>query len=56
MDFSAQMPMSRLPAPQDYVGAVVFLASDEASMVTGTSITVDGGAGAKYWPWIPHRA
>ncbi|GAC49349.1 SDR family NAD(P)-dependent oxidoreductase [Gordonia aichiensis] len=55
MDFAAQMPMSRLPTPQDYVGAVVFLASDEASMITGTTITVDGGAGAKYWPWTPHE-
>lgn len=54
MDFAAQMPLSRLPSPADYVGAVVFLASDEASMITGTNITVDGGATAKYWPWTPH--
>ncbi|KRF19757.1 oxidoreductase [Nocardioides sp. Soil797] len=54
MDFRAQMPLHRLPTPEDYVGAVVYLASDEASMVTGTNITVDGGATAKYWPWRPH--
>ena len=54
MDFSGQMPMGRLPAAQDYVGAVVFLASDESSMITGSNITVDGGATAKYWPWAPH--
>ncbi|MEU0466085.1 MULTISPECIES: SDR family NAD(P)-dependent oxidoreductase [Amycolatopsis] len=53
-DFAAQMPLSRLPTPEDYVGAVVYLASDESSMVTGTNITVDGGATAKYWPWTPH--
>ena len=54
MNFAAQLPMSRLPSPADYVGAVVFLASDDAAMITGTNITVDGGATAKYWPWQPH--
>lgn len=53
-DFSAQLPLDRLPTPEDYVGAVVYLASDEAAMVTGTNITVDAGATAKYWPWTPH--
>jgi len=56
MDFTGQFPMRRLPTPQDYVGAAVFLASDESAMVTGTNITVDGGATAKYWPWFPHSA
>ncbi|MDJ0490697.1 SDR family oxidoreductase [Rhodococcus qingshengii] len=56
MDFTGQIPLSRLPTPEDYVGTVVFLCSDEASMITGTNITVDGGATAKYWPWIPHPA
>jgi NAD(P)-dependent dehydrogenase (short-subunit alcohol dehydrogenase family) len=54
MDFATQLPMSRLPTPDDYVGAVVFLASDDSMMVTGSNITVDGGATAKYWPWQPH--
>jgi NAD(P)-dependent dehydrogenase (short-subunit alcohol dehydrogenase family) len=54
MDFTGLLPLSRLPTPDDYVGAVVFLASEEAAMVTGTNITVDGGATAKYWPWTPH--
>jgi NAD(P)-dependent dehydrogenase (short-subunit alcohol dehydrogenase family) len=56
MDFAAQLPMPRLPSPDDYVGTVVFLASDDAAMITGTNITVDGGATAKYWPWQPHHA
>lgn len=56
MDFLGQMPLARLPTPEDYVGAVVYLASDEAAMVTGTNITVDGGATAKSWPWRPHGA
>lgn len=57
MDFTGQLPMSRLPTPQDYVGAVVFLASPDSAMITGSNITVDGGATAKYWPWQPdhHR-
>lgn len=53
MDFTGQLPMSRLPNPQDYVGAVVFLASPDSAMITGSNITVDGGATAKYWPWLP---
>ncbi|MHA4854792.1 SDR family NAD(P)-dependent oxidoreductase [Rhodococcus sp. MSC1_016] len=54
MDFFAEMPLKRLPSPEDYVPAVVFLASDDSMMMTGTNITVDGGATAKYWPWTPH--
>lgn len=53
MDFGGQLPMSRLPTPEDYVGAVVFLASSDSAMITGSNITVDGGATAKYWPWQP---
>lgn len=53
MDFTGQFPMGRLPTPSDYVPALVYLAADESLMVTGTNITVDGGATAKYWPWTP---
>jgi NAD(P)-dependent dehydrogenase (short-subunit alcohol dehydrogenase family) len=56
MDFSGMNPWERLPTPSDYVGPVVFLASDDAAMVTGTNLTVDGGALAKYWPQTPRRA
>jgi NAD(P)-dependent dehydrogenase (short-subunit alcohol dehydrogenase family) len=54
MDFTGQFPMKRMPTATDYVGAAVFLASDESSMITGSNITIDGGATAKYWPWVPH--
>jgi NAD(P)-dependent dehydrogenase (short-subunit alcohol dehydrogenase family) len=54
MDFVGQFPMGRLPTPSDYVGSLIFLASDDSSMITGSNITVDGGATAKYWPWAPH--
>ncbi len=54
MDFFGAVPLSRLPTPADYVPALVYLASDESVMVTGTNLTVDAGATARYWPWTPH--
>ncbi len=56
VDFAGLNPWARLPTPNDYVGPLVFLVSDDAAMMTGTDITVDGGALAKYWPQIPKRA
>jgi NAD(P)-dependent dehydrogenase (short-subunit alcohol dehydrogenase family) len=38
-----RIPMHRAAQPGEMVGAAVFLASDEASYVTGTTIVVDGG-------------
>ena len=43
MDFSGMNPWERLPTPSDYVGPVVFLASDDAAMITGSTVEVDGG-------------
>ena len=40
---AAQMPMNRLAQPGEVAAAVTFLASDEASFVTGAAIPVDGG-------------
>ena len=37
------IPMERLGIPDDVAGAVLYLASDEASYITGITITVDGG-------------
>ena len=36
-------PMGRLGVPEDITGAVLFLCTDMASYITGTSIAVDGG-------------
>lgn len=39
----SKIPMGELADPSDVASAVVFLASDLAKMVTGTSLVVDGG-------------
>jgi NAD(P)-dependent dehydrogenase (short-subunit alcohol dehydrogenase family) len=36
--------MGRLGRPQEIAKAVVFLASDDASFITGAELFVDGGA------------
>jgi len=51
--FAKRIPMQRLPKPSDYGAAAVFLASDDAAMITGTDLRVDGGAVARYWGWDP---
>jgi NAD(P)-dependent dehydrogenase (short-subunit alcohol dehydrogenase family) len=39
----AQIPLGRMGEPEDIVGAILFLASDESRWVTGSTVTVDGG-------------
>ncbi len=39
----AQIPLGRIADPEEFANVVVFLASERASYVTGTSILVDGG-------------
>jgi NAD(P)-dependent dehydrogenase (short-subunit alcohol dehydrogenase family) len=36
-------PMGRLQQPQDLIGALLFLASDESDFFTGQALVVDGG-------------
>ena len=41
--FLSTVPLGRLCAPEDIANTMVFLASDEASFITGDVIEVDGG-------------
>ncbi len=41
--FEATIPLGRLSTPTDIAWAAVYLASDEAAMVTGIGLDVDGG-------------
>jgi NAD(P)-dependent dehydrogenase (short-subunit alcohol dehydrogenase family) len=40
--------MKRVGQPEDIPGAVCFLASDDASFITGSTFLVDGGISAAY--------
>ncbi len=39
----ARTPLGRIPAPDDLVGVVVFLASDDSAHMTGNFVLCDGG-------------
>jgi len=41
--YVATVPLGRLNEPEDVARAAVFLASDDAAMITGTCLPVDGG-------------
>jgi len=43
VDWAAQIPLGRLGAADDIAAAVCFLASDEASYITGHVLAVNGG-------------
>ena len=42
-EFLNRIPMNRIGTPEDIAYTALFLASDEASYITGQTITVDGG-------------
>jgi NAD(P)-dependent dehydrogenase (short-subunit alcohol dehydrogenase family) len=44
----ANTPLRRVAQPADIAAALLFLASDLAGYVTGQTLTVDGGVGAKF--------
>lgn len=44
--FLARCPLGRFVTPEDIAGAITFLASDDAAMITGVNLPVDGGVSA----------
>lgn len=47
------VPLGKRPSTADYGRAAVFLVSDDAQMITGFDLRVDGGTIARYWRWNP---
>jgi NAD(P)-dependent dehydrogenase (short-subunit alcohol dehydrogenase family) len=42
-DVLRRLPIGRIGTPEEVAGAIVFLASDQAELVTGHVLAVDGG-------------
>jgi len=42
--FLASVPLGRFSTPRDVANAALWLVSDEAAMVTGVALEVDGGS------------
>ena len=44
------IPLRRVGRPEDVAHAILFLASDEAEWITGTTLVVDGGSTISHLP------
>jgi len=42
-DLISRVPMKRIGQPEEVAAAILFLASDKASFITGASLATDGG-------------
>jgi len=49
----ARIPLRHAPSPSHYGKAAVFLASEDASMITAFDLRVDAGNVSKYWGFNP---
>lgn len=54
-EYLKMLPLQRFPRASDLAWATVFLASDEAEIITGIDIPVDAGLRHKYPTWTPGR-
>lgn len=52
-EYLKMLPLQRFPRASDLAWATVFLASDEAAVITGIDIPVDAGLRHKYPTWVP---
>ena len=55
-DAGSGVPLLKLPSPRHYASAAVFLASEDAEMITAFDLRVDAGAVSRYWIWNPGEA
>ena len=44
--FAERIPLGRVCEPREVAAVIAFLASDDASFMTGANVTVDGGVSA----------
>jgi meso-butanediol dehydrogenase/(S,S)-butanediol dehydrogenase/diacetyl reductase len=44
--FAERIPLGRVGEPQEVAAAIAFLASEDASFMTGANVAVDGGVPA----------
>jgi NAD(P)-dependent dehydrogenase (short-subunit alcohol dehydrogenase family) len=47
------VPLGKRPSPRHYAKGAVFLASDDAEMITGFDLRIDAGTISRYWRWNP---
>jgi NAD(P)-dependent dehydrogenase (short-subunit alcohol dehydrogenase family) len=51
--FEKRIPLRRVGQPEDVAGPVLFLASDMARHITGTTLLIDGGQTMQSWSNAP---
>ena len=54
-EYLENIPAGRVGTPEDVANAALFLVSDEASWVSGTTLFVDGAELTKRYPELLHR-